>query len=127
MTLAIIWAFARFTIWPKAASFLAAVPTKVWIGLAIFLGVWYYGHWKEEKGARECRAAVVMATQKEKTRVENVNRTVIQQSLERALKAERRNQELDKEAKDAVAELAKIKGGDIVCLPKSFTDKLHKY
>ncbi len=109
-----------FAVFGVVKGFVKLVPPKVWIGLAIVLAIWYYGHWKEKQGVEKCQAAIELRTQQIRGAVDALEVELLQERAETV----RIETSLEAKLQEAIRDAQRLENADVVCIPGSITDKL---
>lgn len=102
------------------------IPWQVWVGIAGVIAVLYYGHVREQRGYERCQAQVKEATDREVARQTQVSADAVKASKLREAQALATAEKASEDLKDVQDEIARLKKGDTVCLPKSVTDKYRR-
>lgn len=126
ITLLTVWTYLRYPVFSSVFKALEKVPLKIWIAVAAFLMVLYYGYWKERQGFKACQIVNQQAIQKEKDRQQSVIDQVLNESVKLALEAQKNADLLERQAQDALAKVKKLEAANAVCLPSSVTNSLRR-
>jgi uncharacterized protein HemX len=100
---------------------IAKVPWQVWVIIAAVIGVFYYGHVRENRGYDRCHTEVVEATKKETARQVHAAEDSKAEAQSRASESAERARQLEETLNAKQKQVDQLKTAKTICLPDAIT------